>query len=264
MSAELLVNVNPRETRVALIENGVLQEVFVERANRLGLVGNIYKGRVCRVLPGMQAAFVDIGLDRAAFLHASDIADTHAKQVRDAPVSEEGMPAAARTEPAPTIRNGASITDLVRDGQEVLVQVIKDPSAPRGAAHYPGVDSLVLPRLHARRADARSLAAHRGRGRTPEAAGSGAQHRMAPRRSRLQLQPRSCPFLSSGSTPAGGNDPGPYADDERPRLRVRFRPQNRPRPHACPRFQPCRSSARLPGARHSRFHACRRPRRRRH
>ena len=133
MSAELLVNVTPRETRVALIESGVLQEVFVERANRRGLVGNIYKGRVCRVLPGMQAAFVDIGLDRAAFLHASDIADTHAKQVRDAPASEEGMPAAARTEPAPTIRNGASITDLVRDGQEVLVQVIKDPLGTKGA-----------------------------------------------------------------------------------------------------------------------------------
>ena len=131
MSAELLVNVTPRETRVALIESGVLQEVFVERANRRGLVGNIYKGRVCRVLPGMQAAFVDVGLDRAAFLHASDIADAHARQVRDAPASEEGMPAPARAEPA--IRNGASITDLVRDGQEVLVQVIKDPLGTKGA-----------------------------------------------------------------------------------------------------------------------------------
>ena len=78
MSAELLVNVTPRETRVALIENGALQEIFIERANRRGLVGNIYKGRVARVLPGMQAAFVDIGLDRAAFLHASDIADADA------------------------------------------------------------------------------------------------------------------------------------------------------------------------------------------
>ena len=131
MSAELLVNVTPRETRVALIESGVLQEVFVERANRRGLVGNIYKGRVCRVLPGMQAAFVDVGLDRAAFLHASDIADAHARQVRDAPASEEGIPAPARAEPA--IRNGASITDLVRDGQEVLVQVIKDPLGTKGA-----------------------------------------------------------------------------------------------------------------------------------
>ena len=79
MSAELLVNVTPRETRVALIESGVLQEIFFERANRRGLVGNIYKGRVCRVLPGMQAAFVDIGLERAAFLHASDIADADAR-----------------------------------------------------------------------------------------------------------------------------------------------------------------------------------------
>ena len=131
MSAEVLVNVTPRETRVALIESGVLQEVFVERANRRGLVGNIYKGWVCRVLPGMQAAFVDVGLDRAAFLHASDIADAHARQVRDAPASEEGLPAPARAEPA--IRNGASITDLVRDGQEVLVQVIKDPLGTKGA-----------------------------------------------------------------------------------------------------------------------------------
>ena len=134
MSAELLVNVTPRETRVALIESGVLQEVFIERANRRGLVGNIYKGRVCRVLPGMQAAFVDVGLDRAAFLHASDIADTDAKQVRDAaPASAEDGPAAAQTGPAPILRNGTPITELVRDGQEVLVQVIKDPLGTKGA-----------------------------------------------------------------------------------------------------------------------------------
>ena len=73
MSTELLINVTPRETRVALVENGVLQEVFVDRASCRGLVGNVYRGRVSRVLPGMQAAFVDIGLERAAFLHASDI-----------------------------------------------------------------------------------------------------------------------------------------------------------------------------------------------
>ena len=134
MSAELLVNVTPRETRVALVESGVLQEIFIERANRRGLVGNIYKGRVCRVLPGMQAAFVDIGLDRAAFLHASDIADADAQQVRDAPGSGEGgSRPAARTEPVSMLRNGAAITDLVRDGQEVLVQVIKDPLGTKGA-----------------------------------------------------------------------------------------------------------------------------------
>ena len=73
MSEEILINVTPRETRVALVENGVLQEIFIERAGRRGIVGNVYKGRVCRVLPGMQAAFVEIGLERAAFLHASDV-----------------------------------------------------------------------------------------------------------------------------------------------------------------------------------------------
>ena len=133
MSAELLVNVTPRETRVALIESGVLQEIFIERANRRGLVGNIYKGRVCRVLPGMQAAFVDIGLDRAAFLHVSDIADADAQQVRDTPVSSQGSSDPARTEPVSMLRNGAAITDLVHDGQEVLVQVIKDPLGTKGA-----------------------------------------------------------------------------------------------------------------------------------
>ena len=73
MSEEILINVTPRETRVAVVENGMLQEVHVERALRRGYVGNIYKGRVSRVMPGMQAAFVEIGLERAAFLHASDI-----------------------------------------------------------------------------------------------------------------------------------------------------------------------------------------------
>ena len=133
MSAELLVNVTPRETRVALIESGALQEIFIERAHSRGLVGNIYKGRVCRVLPGMQAAFVDIGLDRAAFLHASDIADADARQVHDAPAPGADAPAPAKTAPAPALRNGASITDLVHDGQEVLVQVIKDPLGTKGA-----------------------------------------------------------------------------------------------------------------------------------
>lgn len=73
MSGEILVNVTPHETRVAFVENGVLQEVQIERSRRRGLVGNVYKGTVRRVLPGMQAAFIDAGLERTAFLHASDI-----------------------------------------------------------------------------------------------------------------------------------------------------------------------------------------------
>ena len=73
MTEEILINVTPRETRVAVVENGMLQELHIERGWRRGVVGNIYKGRVQRVMPGMQAAFVDIGLERAAFLHAADI-----------------------------------------------------------------------------------------------------------------------------------------------------------------------------------------------
>jgi len=113
MSEEILVNVTPRETRIAVVENGVLQEVFIERTAKRGLVGNIYKGCVSRVLPGMQAAFVDIGLERAAFLHASDIV-----------VPEEIASEEQRSE---------SITEMVREGQEVLVQVVKDPLGTKGA-----------------------------------------------------------------------------------------------------------------------------------
>ncbi|TVR62200.1 MAG: ribonuclease G [Candidatus Competibacteraceae bacterium] len=113
---EILINITPRETRVAVVENGVLQEILIERAGKRGLVGNIYKGRVCRVLPGMEAAFVDIGLERAAFLHVSDI------RPEIAPDNGEGGDRAA-----------PAITDLVREGQELVVQVIKDPIGTKGA-----------------------------------------------------------------------------------------------------------------------------------
>ena len=71
-SEEILINVTPQETRVAIVENGTLQEVWIERRRNRGIVGNIYKGKVNRVLPGMEAAFVDIGLERSGFLHVSD------------------------------------------------------------------------------------------------------------------------------------------------------------------------------------------------
>ncbi len=73
MSVEILINVAPAETRAALVEDGVVQELYIERRRRRGLVSNLYQGRVTRVLPGMQAAFIDIGLERTAFLHAADI-----------------------------------------------------------------------------------------------------------------------------------------------------------------------------------------------
>jgi len=116
MSGELLINVTPSETRVALIENGVLQEVHVERESRRGLVGNIYLGKVIRVLPGMQAAFIDINLEKAAFLHASDINTKLIINNDDLPVDH-----------VPDIRA------LVHEGQQIVVQVIKDPLGTKGA-----------------------------------------------------------------------------------------------------------------------------------
>ena len=113
MSLELLVNIGPRESRAALLDHGVLQEIYIERASRRGLVGNIYKGRASRVLPGMQAAFVDVGLTRTAFLHVDDIAASQA----------EG----GATERADDIRR------LVSPGDDIVVQVVKDPMGEKGA-----------------------------------------------------------------------------------------------------------------------------------
>jgi len=110
MSEEILINVTPPEVRVAVIENGVLQELIIERDKQKGLVGNIYKGKVCRVLPGMQAAFVDIGLERAAFLHLSDFSSKELE-----------------------INGSESIEHYLREGQAVVVQVTKDPLGTKGA-----------------------------------------------------------------------------------------------------------------------------------
>lgn len=110
MSEEILINVTPPETRVAVVENGVLQELIIERTRKRGLVGNIYKGEVCRVLPGMQAAFVDIGLSRAAFLHISDLcARDLEKKASD------------------------NIEAYLHEGQHIVVQVVKDPLGSKGA-----------------------------------------------------------------------------------------------------------------------------------
>lgn len=120
MSEELLVNVSPVETRVALVENGILQELYVERSHNKGLVGNIYLGRVVRVLPGMQAAFVDIGLARTGFIHANDMTSLRETDPAQLPMLAEA--------PDP-----ADIRGLVREGQTLLVQVSKDPIGSKGA-----------------------------------------------------------------------------------------------------------------------------------
>lgn len=111
-SEEILINVTPMECRVGLVENGVVQELYVERTSRRGLVGNIYRGKVVRVLPGMQAAFVDIGLERTAFVHASDI-------VHPRNHGQDGRP--------------LGIQELLHDGQILVVQVMKDMIGTKGA-----------------------------------------------------------------------------------------------------------------------------------
>jgi len=117
MSEEILVNVTPQETRVAVLASGQVQELVVERADGRGLVGNIYMGKVARVLPGMQSAFVDIGLERAAFLHVADL-----RGGRSAGGGENG-----KAEP------GKPIEKLLAEGQPVMVQVLKDPIGSKGA-----------------------------------------------------------------------------------------------------------------------------------
>ncbi len=114
MQHEILINWSPQETRVALIEQGAVQEVIIERALERGLVGNVYLGKVTRVLPGMQSAFVDIGLERAGFLHVADLSPRMAKEEVDA---------------NPTL----PIERQLHEGQRLVVQVLKDPLGTKGA-----------------------------------------------------------------------------------------------------------------------------------
>ena len=112
MSKEILINVTPQEIRVAILENGMLHDLYIERSRSRGLVGNVYKGKVVRVLPGMEAAFVEIGLEKAAFLHVSDIADKSNDQNQN---------------------ETALVGQILREGQIILVQFLKDQLGTKGA-----------------------------------------------------------------------------------------------------------------------------------
>jgi ribonuclease G len=113
VSEEILVNVTPMETRVAVVDNGATQDIHIERSARRGIVGNIYAGKVVRVLPGMQAAFVDIGAERTSFIHLSDIAGAGGRDDRGG--------------------NSGSVADHLHEGEKVVVQVTKDPLGSKGA-----------------------------------------------------------------------------------------------------------------------------------
>jgi ribonuclease G len=142
VASEIICNITGRETRVALMQDGHLVELHVDRGDNRGFVGNVYLGKVVRVLPGMQAAFVDIGLDRAAFLYVGDIYpeflhmhEGHAEEslavdepdLADVPLNDEGVPRATTRAGLPPIQ------DLLKEGQEIVVQVAKDPIGTKGA-----------------------------------------------------------------------------------------------------------------------------------
>ncbi len=166
MSAELIINSNAFETRVALVENSQVAELYIERSSDRGISGNIYKGRVVRVLPGMQAAFVDIGLDKAAFLYVSDVYQQEMGEVEqlflrssaeDSGENGDGETAGQAGEELGEgeLQRACSdtpIEDLLREGQEILVQVAKEPIGSKGAritSHIslPGRNLVFMPTM---------------------------------------------------------------------------------------------------------------------
>jgi ribonuclease G len=137
MASEIVTNITERETRLALIENGQVAEIHLERKGERGIVGNIYKGRVIKVLPGMQAAFVDIGLSRAAFLYVGDIYH----HVQDLDFMANGDEDEESEENDDSIPEGipeqlppfTPIEDLLQEGEDMLVQISKEPLGSKGA-----------------------------------------------------------------------------------------------------------------------------------
>ena len=126
MTKDLIVSTTPQETKVALLEDGVVSELFIEREAHRGVVGNIYKGRVTRVLPGMQSAFVDLALERDAFLYVADVFEELGDNLLD-PEEQGGNGA------GPSNHRHAPIEERLREGQDVIVQVLKEPLGTKGA-----------------------------------------------------------------------------------------------------------------------------------
>ena len=137
MKREILINASPRETRVAILEDDKLVELLVDRPEQRRMVGDIYLGRVEAVLPGIQAAFVDIGTEKSAFLHASDISEDDMDDEADEDEAEDAEPEANGHKAAGRNGNGARgkaqpIQDLLKRGQDIIVQVSKEPISTKG------------------------------------------------------------------------------------------------------------------------------------
>jgi ribonuclease G len=131
MANELVINTTSHETRIALIENGTIAELYIERSRVKGIVGNIYKGRVIRVLPGMQAAFVDIGMEKAAFLYVADVFEA----IEDYETFMDGNEKKDESQEGDGqgLNPMHPIEELLQEGQEILVQVSKEPIGTKGA-----------------------------------------------------------------------------------------------------------------------------------
>src|SRR4029453_1291860 len=141
MNKEMIVSTNGHETMAAILEDDLVAEVFVERERQRGVVGNVYKGRVSKVLPGMQSSFIDIGLERDGFLYVSEVIDTleefdkleaadEAEKGGEGPSGPGNKPRQQEKEEG---RQAIRIEDLLKEGQEILVQVVKEPLGTKGA-----------------------------------------------------------------------------------------------------------------------------------
>ena len=159
MASELIINTRPHETRVALLENGTVVELHIERQTGQELMGNIYRGRVVRVLPGMQAAFVDIGLDRSAFLYVSDVHKDFLELEQMMLRNNGGFYEESLSEdeeelrPDPLAGISFNIEDLLHEGQDIMVQIAKEPMGTKGArltSHIslPGRHLVLMPNVN--------------------------------------------------------------------------------------------------------------------
>ncbi len=162
MANELIINTRPHETRVALVENGVVVELHIERKTGQELMGNIYRGRVVRVLPGMQAAFVDIGLERSGFLYVSDVhkdfLELEQLMLRNSVDNDDELPQELEHDregmmPDPLMGISFNIEDLLHEGQDIMVQVSKEPLGTKGArltshVSLPGRHLVLMPTVN--------------------------------------------------------------------------------------------------------------------
>src|ERR1700675_511139 len=132
MTKEMIISSNGHETIVAILEDDLVAEIFVERERQRGVAGNVYKGRVSKVLPGMQSSFIDIGLERDGFLYVADVVDTVEEfEKLEGGDDEASGGGAARAADEPSTQ--PKIEDLLKEGQEILVQVVKEPLGTKGA-----------------------------------------------------------------------------------------------------------------------------------